>query len=77
MALAAAFQAGRGVAIPKQAAPASAGVNRLTDLAGLEESPALSPDGKTVVFAAEVDGHWQLWVRLVSGGPPLQLTRDP
>ena len=34
----------------RPAAATSAGVNRLTDLAGLEESPALSPDGKSVVF---------------------------
>ncbi len=52
-------------------------VHRLTDLVGLEEFPALSPDGKSVAFAAAVEGRRQIWVRLLAGGPPLQLTRDP
>ncbi|MGQ0734757.1 MAG: protein kinase domain-containing protein [Acidobacteriota bacterium] len=77
LALAAAFQAGRITGGRHQPSTAAIGVNRLTDLPGLEESPALSPDGKSVAFAAEMNGHWQLWVRLVAGGAPLQLTRDP
>ncbi|PYT06956.1 MAG: hypothetical protein DMF60_08145, partial [Acidobacteria bacterium] len=52
-------------------------VNRLTDFAGLEEFPAISPDGKSVAFTADTDGRRQIWVRLLAGGAPLQLTRDP
>lgn len=51
-------------------------VQRLTDFVGVEESPAISPDGKTVAFVARVDGRKQIWVRLLAGGAPLQLTRD-
>ncbi|MBS1852069.1 MAG: serine/threonine-protein kinase [Acidobacteria bacterium] len=51
-------------------------MRRLTDFVGVEESPALSPDGETVAFIADVGGHRQLWVRLLSGGSPLQLTHD-
>lgn len=51
-------------------------VQRLTDLAGLEESPAISPDGKSVAFTAVVDGRRQVFVRLIAGGAPLQLTKD-
>ncbi len=51
--------------------------DRLTDFVGLEESPALSPDGKSVAFTGDVEGRRQLWVRLIAGGPPLRLTRDP
>jgi Tol biopolymer transport system component len=51
-------------------------LHRLTDRAGLEESPALSPDGKSVAFTSFVGGRSQLFVQLVAGGPPLQLTRD-
>ncbi|HEY7159823.1 MAG TPA: protein kinase, partial [Acidobacteriota bacterium] len=51
-------------------------VLRLTDSEGLEEFPAISPDGKAVAFAADVTGTRQIWVRLLAGGPPLQITHD-
>jgi Tol biopolymer transport system component len=57
--------------------PADVRVTRLTDLSGLEEAPAISPDGKSVVFTAGVGGRRQLFVQLVGGGAPLQITRDP
>jgi eukaryotic-like serine/threonine-protein kinase len=58
--------------------PASAiQFQRLTDFYGLEESPALSPDGKSVAFVSDSSGSRQIWVRLLAGGVPLQLTRDP
>ena len=50
--------------------------HRLTDFAGLEEHPSLSPDGKSVAFTADSEGVRQIWVRLLSGGPPLRLTHD-
>ena len=49
---------------------------RLTDFAGLEESPALSPDGKSVAFVSDSTGSREVWVRLLAGGPPLEITRD-
>ena len=60
--------------------PAPAGktvqVQRITDFVGVEESPAISPDSKTVAFVAPVDGRKQIWIRLLAGGTPLQLTHD-
>ncbi len=42
----------------------------------MEEEPALSPDGKTVAFVARANGHRHIWLRLLAGGAPLQVTRD-
>jgi serine/threonine protein kinase len=49
---------------------------RLTDSSGVKESPAISPDGKMVAFVAIAAGKRQIWVRLLSGGSALQLTKD-
>lgn len=51
-------------------------LRRLTDFVGMEDFPALSPDGKSVAFTADVSGKRQIWVRLLSGGAPLQVTHD-
>ena len=49
---------------------------RLTDFVGMKESPAVSPDGKMVAFVTLVNGGRQIWIRLLAGGVPLQVTRD-
>ncbi|MGE5814807.1 MAG: protein kinase domain-containing protein, partial [Acidobacteriota bacterium] len=49
---------------------------RLTDSVGINESPAISPDGKMVVFVAPADGRRHIWVQLLAGGTPLRITRD-
>ena len=56
--------------------PSDVRVVRLTDLAGLEESPSISPDGRSVAFTAGVAGKRQVFVKLVAGGAALQITRD-
>jgi eukaryotic-like serine/threonine-protein kinase len=62
---------------PTSDAPArNVQLQRLTDFVGMEESPAISPDGKTVAFVARAGGKRQIWLRLLAGGTPLQITRD-
>lgn len=50
---------------------------RITDMVGLEEAPAMSPDGRTVAFTAVAGNVRQLFVRLIAGGQPLAITSDP
>jgi Tol biopolymer transport system component len=52
------------------------GVQRLTELAGLEEFPSLSPDRRSVAFTAGVNGRRQIFLRLLAGGAPLAITKD-
>ena len=61
---------------PPEAPARNVQLQQLTDFVGMEESPAISPDGKTVAFVARAGGKRQIWVRLLAGGAPLQITRD-
>jgi len=61
---------------PPVATPSDVHLQRITDFVGTEEYPAASPDGKTVAFIAPANGRRQVWLRLLAGGAPLQLTRD-
>src|SRR5262249_17408311 len=49
---------------------------RRPDTAGTATSPAISPDGKMVAFVAVTGGRRQIFIRLLAGGTPLQVTRD-
>ena len=51
-------------------------LQRLTDFVGMEESPAISPDGKTVAFVARAGSKRQIWLRLLAGGAPRQITSN-
>ena len=74
VAVAGAFVTGRVTVGPP--ATTEMQVHRLTDSVGLEEAPAISPDGRSVAFVASTGGSRQIWLRLVAGGAPLQLTRE-
>ena len=64
---------------PRQAAlQAGPTLTRLTSDAGLTTDPAFSPDGKLLAYASDHSGTggFEIWVRQLSGGEPLQLTHD-
>lgn len=63
-------------AVPQMNTSAVHSVRRLTDLSGVEEFPSMSPDRKSVAFTASVNGRRQIFVRLLAGGSPLQITKD-
>ena len=59
-----------------EATPAvnSVEMRRLTDDVGLEEVPALAPDGNRIAFAGFDAGRRQIFVQLVAGGTPVAVT---
>ena len=77
-----AIAAGAAWWLIRSRAPASESGPVLTRLVadpGLNEDPALSPDGKLLAYASDRGGNGSLdiWVRQLAGGDPLRLTDDP
>jgi Tol biopolymer transport system component len=74
---AAAFLAGRrGTTGPSRSRGAFATYSRLTNLAGREDSPSLSPDGKDLAFVRRTSGKLDVWVQRAGGRKPVDLTPD-
>jgi hypothetical protein len=48
----------------------------LTTLPGSEEGPSFSPDGSQVAYRGDQNKQWDIYVKLIGGGPPLRLTSD-
>ena len=68
-----------GFWIERSSAPTPSAIRqqRLTEIAGMEETPAVSPDGKAVAFVASVNGKKQVFVRLLEKkGAPIQITKE-
>ena len=61
---------------PEVVLPTNAAIRRLTSYTGTERDPAISPDGRSFAYVSSTGGQPDIWVRQVSGGEPLQLTRD-
>ena len=49
---------------------------RVTEAAGEETSPAISPDGSTVLFAAQTDGNWDIYAQRVGGRNATPIVND-
>jgi eukaryotic-like serine/threonine-protein kinase len=52
------------------------GFERITDFVGIEEYPAVSPNGDEIAFVRPIDGRRQIWIRRTGRSPPLQVTHD-
>lgn len=68
----AAYFLGRSVAMTLPAMHFSA----VTNFSGVQAQPALSPDGRSVAFVSNRDGHFNVYVGLVRGGNLVQITND-
>ena len=72
---AAAFFAGRsGGPSESNASPWTYG--RLTNMAGSQGSPALSPDGRTLAFVSRTSGKLDIWIQRAGGEKPIDLTPE-
>jgi eukaryotic-like serine/threonine-protein kinase len=78
---AAALLAAAGIWFVKPAAPMSEGTwanfSRVTEAAGEETSPALSPDGSTVVYSMRTNGSWDIYSQRVGGRKATPIVNDP
>jgi Tol biopolymer transport system component len=57
--------------------PRWAQFTRITEAAGEETSPSLSPDGTTVVYAARGPGGWDIYSQRVGGRNATAILNDP
>lgn len=70
------FWAGRRAAVHDVPAPPRVRFTQITDLPGIETTPSLSPDGKTVAFVSRLDGDADIFVQRVGGHNPIKLTAE-
>src|SRR5215470_4953018 len=54
---------------------ANAHIERVTDFPGTETDPAISPDGKFIVFLSDHGGRFDAWVNQVGSGAFVNLTK--
>jgi Tol biopolymer transport system component len=50
---------------------------QLTDDAGRETMPAISPDGDSIAYAGDTAGSWDIYVRRIGGRNATKVTGDP
>ena len=50
---------------------------RLTDLPGIESTPAFSRDGRWLAYCRAIRDRRNIWVQPSSGGTPVRITDDP
>ena len=62
--------------VTKEAPTIKATFTQLSDQAGAEYFPSLSPDGKSFVYASYASGNWDIYLQRVGGKNPINLTKD-
>ena len=67
------FAIGYVARAPRQA---SLHFSAVTNFAGVQAQPALSPDGRSLAFVSNRGGHYNIYVGLISGGSLVQVTND-
>ncbi len=49
---------------------------QITDQPGAEMFPSLAPDGRSLVYASQAAGNWDIWFQRVGSRNPINLTKD-
>ena len=62
---------------PDATAPVDRPSTRLTFDQGLQTDAAFSPDGRSLAYASDRAGNFDIWVQALDGGQPRQLTHSP
>jgi len=52
-------------------------LTRLTSDDGLQTGATWSPDGRFIAYSSDRGGKYDIWVRQISGGDPIQITKGP
>ena len=71
------WPAGGRAASTTSIAPPFDTFTRITDLAGEETAPSLSPDGTTVAYAVRVNDSWDIYTQRVGGRNATPILNDP
>jgi Tol biopolymer transport system component len=58
-------------------APPQRTLTRITFDEGLQSEPTWSPDGRYIAYSSVRGGKFDIWVKQVSGGNPIQITKRP
>jgi serine/threonine protein kinase/Tol biopolymer transport system component len=60
----------------RRGVPVPAGRQQLVStFPGSHASATFSPDGRMIAFLSDADGSWQVWVKNLAQGDPIQITR--
>ena len=62
---------------PRRRTAAGTQFTRISEAAGEETSPSLSPDGTTVAYAMRVNGSWDIYSQRVGGRNATPIVNDP
>lgn len=63
--------------VPHGATEPAMRFSSITNFAGVQAQPSLSPDGRSIAFVSNHNGPYNIYVGLLNGGSLVQVTNDP